>query len=170
LLLEGKRKHSNLPEALDEWVRWCRNWYDLLDITITGLILDGNTGYSHHNKQVLEAYSEFSTDGIGVWNWPGNDSGMTIYDGIAVSGVAQDSGFTRHDTVEAAAQNVVRFMLEGRDLNFYPVKTNIITPTMACEVMARAQAILDEGDSGKTIKVVDPYTFFAMLERELKKR
>jgi hypothetical protein len=65
---------------------------------------------------------------------------------------------------------VVRFIQEGRKLNFYPIKTNIITPTMACQVMERAQAILDEQESGKTIKVVDPYTFFAMLERELTKK
>jgi hypothetical protein len=170
LLLKGKRKHSELPAGLDEWERWCKDWYDLLDITITGMILDGNTGYSHHNKEVLKTYAALSPDGIGVWNWPGNDSGMTICDGVAVSGVAQDSGFTRHDKVEAAAQNVVRFIQEGRKLNFYPIKTNIITPTMACQVMERAQAILDEQESGKTIKVVDPYTFFAMLERELTKK
>ena len=71
--------------------------------------------------------------------------------------------------VEAAAQNVVRFIQAGRKRNFYPIKTNIITPTMACEVFARAQEILDEqGDDGY-IEVVDPYTFFAMLERELGK-
>lgn len=170
LLREGKRKHSDLPDALDEWEKWCREWYDLLDITITGMILDGNTGYSHHNNKILKTYAEFSHDGIGVWNWPGNDSGMTLYDGVAVSGVAQDSGFTRHDKVEAAAQNVVRFILEGRRLNFYPIKTNIITPTMACQVMERVQEILNEKASGKTIKVVDPYTFFAMLEKKLTKK
>ena len=94
---------------------------------------------------------------------------MTLFEDIAVSGVAQDSGFTRHDQVEAAAQNVVRFIQAGRKRNFYPIKTNIITPTMACEVFARAQEILDEqGDDGY-IEVVDPYTFFAMLERELDK-
>ena len=169
LLLEGKRKHSDLPDGLDEWESWCREWYDLLDITITGMILDGNTGYSHNSKAVLKTYAEFSPDGIGVWNWPGNDSGTTLFEDIAVSGVAQDSGFTRHDQVEAAAQNVVRFIQAGRKRNFYPIKTNIITPTMACEVFARAQEILDEqGDDGY-IEVVDPYTFFAMLERELGK-
>ncbi len=168
LLLEGKRKHSDLPDGLDEWARWCEEWYDLLDITITGQILDGNTGYSHHNMNVIKAYAEFSPDGIGVWNWPGNDSGMSYYKDIAISGVAQDSGFTRHDAVEAAAQNVVRFLTAGRKLNFYPIKTNIITPTMACEVFERAQEILDEQGDYHLIEVVDPYTFFAMLERELK--
>ena len=168
LLIEGKRKHSDLPSGLDEWVSWCSDWYDLLDITITGMILDGNTGYSHNSKPVLSAYAEFSPDGIGVWNWPGNDSGMTLFEDIAVTGVAQDSGFTRHDAIEAAAQNVVRFIKEGRDLNFYPIKTNIITPTQACQVFARAQQILDEQGLGK-IEIVDPYTFFAMLQRELDK-
>jgi hypothetical protein len=118
---------------------------------------------------VLETYAEFSPDGIGVWNWPGNDSGITLYDGIAVSGVAQDSGFTRHDQVEAAAQNVVNILGSGRKYNFYPIKTNIITPTMAIQVMERAQQMLDAQGSGRHIEVVDPYTFFAMLERELKK-
>ena len=169
LLLEGNRKHSDLPSGLDEWASWCEDWYDLLDISITGMILDGNTGYSHHNKQVLESYVEFSPDGIGVWNWPGNDSGMTMFDGVAVSGIAQDSGFTRHDAIEAAAQNVVRFIKAGRKLNFYPIKTNIITPTQACQVFERAQEILDEEGLG-TIEILDPYTFYAMLERELTKK
>lgn len=168
LLLEGNRKHSDLPEALGEWERWCSYWYELLDISITGMILDGNTGYSHHNRAVLKTYAKFSPDGIGVWNWPGNDSGITLFEGIAVSGVAQDSGFTRHDKVEAAAQNVARFLGSGRSLNFYPIKTNIITPSMACDVIARAQEILKESGDSHTIEVVDPYTFFAMLERELK--
>ena len=169
LLLEGKRKHSDLPDGLDAWARWCEDWYELLDISITGMILDGNTGYSHHNRAVLKAYAEFSPDGIGVWNWPGNDSGITVFDGVAISGIAQDSGFTRHNKVEESAQAVAKILGSGRKLNFYPIKTNIISPSMACEVLARAQEILDEQGNGGYIEVVDPYTYFAMLKRELQK-
>ena len=169
LLREGKRKHSDLPDGLDAWARWCKKWYSAADMTITGHILDGLTGYSHHDEDVLNCYIEFSPDGIGVWNWPGNDSGISSVGGTAVSGIAQDSGFTKYSTVDEAARAIIKIISTGRKVNLYPIKTNIASPTLVNQVIQRVQELLSAEGDGRTIKVVDPYAFFEMLERELNK-
>ena len=167
LLKEGQRKHSDLPDGLDAWARWCEKWYAATDITVTGHILDGLTGYSHNDSDVLNCYIEFSPDGIGVWNWPGVDSGVSVLNGTAISGIAQDSGFTKYTSVEEAAQAIVKTISSGRKVNFYPIKTNIADPTQIYQVLQRVQQLLNAEGRGRKIEVVDPYTFFAMLEREL---
>lgn len=167
LLREGKRKHSDLPDGLDAWARWCKKWYTATDVTISGHILDGLTGYSHEDEDVLNCYIEFSPDGIGVWNWPGVDSGVSVLNGTAISGIAQDSGFTRYSTVDEAAQAIIKIIGTGRKVNFYPIKTNIASPTQIYAVVQRVQQLLAAEGQGRKLEVVDPYTFFAMLEREL---
>lgn len=165
LLRQYWRKHSNLPSGVDAWVEWCEYWYGRADLSITGMLLDGNNPYA--DDEILKAYLSFSYDGIGVWNWPGNDSGIKEIGGTGISGMAQDWGFTRYNTPEEAAQSIVKAISSGRNLNFYPIKTNIIDPTLACEAVELAQQLLDAEGNGRIIKVVDPYTFFAMLAREL---
>ena len=165
LLRKNWRKHSNLPSGIDAWVDWCEYWYERADITITGMLLDGNNTYA--NDEILRAYLSFSYDGIGIWNWPGKDSGIKEIGGTGISGMAQDWGFTRYNTPEEAAQSIIDAISSGRKLNFFPIKTNIIYPTLACQAVELAQQILDEEGQGRVIKVVDPYTFFAMLAREL---
>ncbi len=167
LLREKNRKHSTLPDGLDEWAKWCTQWYKKADLSITGMILDGNNGYA--DQKVLEAYLQFSADGIGVWNWPGNDSGVKLVEGTAVSGMANDWGFTKYNTAEEAAKSIVKTISARRKKRFYPIKTNIIDPSLAVEAVELAQQMLDEEGDGKIIKVVDPYTFFGMLARELNK-
>ena len=115
----------------------------------------------------MNCYIEFSPDGIGVWNWPGVDSGVSVFDGTAISGIAQDSGFTRYSTVEEAAQAIVKTISSGRKVNFYPIKTNLASPSQVDQVIKRVQQLLAAEGQGRKLEVVDPYTFFAMLESEL---
>lgn len=166
LLREGQRKHSDLPDGLEAWKRWCKKWYSAADVTITGMVLDGLNGYAHTDNAVLECYIEFSPDGIGIWNWPGNDSGISSVGGTAVSGIAQDSGFTKYSTIDEAAQAIIKIISTGRKLNFYPIKTNIATPTQMTQVIERVNQLLKAEGNDRAIEVVDPYTFFGMLERE----
>ena len=167
LLREYWRKHSNLPSGVDAWVEWCEYWYERADLTITGMLLDGNNPYA--NYEIMSAYLSFSYDGLGIWNWPDNDSGIKEISGTGISGMAQDWGFTRYNTPEEAAQSIVDAISSGRKLNFYPIKTNIIYPSLACEAVELAQQMLDAEGQGRVIKVVDPYTFYAMIARELDK-
>ncbi|MBQ4575885.1 MAG: hypothetical protein IJA85_11935 [Clostridia bacterium] len=169
LLRNKNRKHSKLPDGLDAWARWCTGWYKKADLSITGMILDGLNGYA--DSKVLKAYQTFSPDGIGVWNWPDNDMGVSVVRGTAtaVSGMAQDWGFTKYNTAEEAADSILHTISYRRKKRFYPIKTNIIDPSLAAEAVAIAQQKLDAEGEGKKIRVVDPYTFFAMLSRELQK-
>ena len=94
-------------------------------------------------------------------------AGIQQIGGTGISGMAQDWGFTRYNTPAEAAQSIVNAIRSGRRLNFYPIKTNIVDPSLACEAIELAQQLLDEEGEGRVIRVVDPYTFYAMLAREL---
>ena len=167
LLQEGKRKHSTLPSGLNAWAEWCTKWYKKADLTITGMLLDGNNGYA--TKKVLQTYTSFSPDGIGVWNWPGNDSGMSLSGKTAVSGMAQNWYINPNGTAEQGADVLLDVINNRRSLRFYPIKLNICNPTLVEESVKLAKQKLAAEGKGRKIEVVDPYTFFAMLARELSK-
>lgn len=168
LLQAGKRKHSTLPSGLEAWKEWCTSWYKKADITITGMLLDGNNGYA--STDVLKACSSFSPDGIGVWNWPSNDSGMSVVNNVAVSGMSQYWGFDQNGTVENAANALIDIIDNRRNPRFYPVKLNIANPTLVTDAVKLAKQKLVTEGKGRKIEVVDPYTFYAMMARELKKK
>lgn len=166
LLQAGKRKWSDLPEGLSAWAEWCTQWYKKCDITITGMLLDGNNGYA--TDAVLKTCATFSPDGIGVWNWPNKDSGLSTVGGTGVSGMAQDwnIGYANGFNLEAAANALLDIIATKRTARFYPIKCCIQTPTQVEESVKLAQKKLDAQGKGRKIKVVDPYTFFAMIARE----
>ncbi len=168
LLLEGKRKHSTLPDGLAAWAEFCTKWYKQCDITVTGMILDGNNGYA--GERVLGAYTAFSPDGIGVWNWPNKDSGLSAVGSTGVSGMGQNWHITGHATFNAdkGADMLIDMIDSRRALRFYPVKCCLNTPTQVEKAVTLAQKKLDAQGKGRRIKVVDPYTFFAMIAREMK--
>lgn len=169
LLRNKNRKHSTMPSGIDAWTKWCTEWYKKADLSITGMILDGLNGYA--TTPILKAYQTFSSDGIGVWNWPNNDMGVKLVNGTetAVTGMENGWGFTKYNTAEEAGAGIVSTISTGRKLRFYPIKTNIIDPALACDAVEIARQLLEEEGKGRKLEVVDPYTFFAMLSRELSK-
>jgi len=168
LLQEGKRKFSDLPDGLSAWAEFCTTWYKKTDITITGMILDGNNGYA--TDKVLKSFSAFSPDGIGIWNWPNGDSGLSVVNGVGVSGMEQGWHITGHYefNAETGSDMLIDLIDSRRELNFYPVKCCLNTPTQVEQVVKLAQQKLDAQGKGRKIEVVDPYTFFAMIARDLK--
>ena len=132
------------------------------------MILDGNNGYA--GERVLGAYTAFSPDGIGVWNWPNKDSGLSAVGSTGVSGMGQNWHITGHATFNAdkGADMLIDMIDSRRALRFYPVKCCLNTPTQVEKAVTLAQKKLDAQGKGRRIKVVDPYTFFAMIAREMK--
>ncbi len=167
LMLEGQRQHSYLPEGLTAWAEWCTSWYKKYDITITGMILNGNNVYP--GTDVLSVYQKFSPDGIGVWNWPNNDSGMSVVNGTGVSGMSQYWAISQLGTAEEGANSLIDIIDNRRNPRFYPIKCCIINPTLVKESVELAQQKLDAEGKGRKIEVVDPYTFFAMIARQKEK-
>ena len=60
--LSEPRVHSGLPSGTEVWKKHCLEYFKKWDITLTGFVIDGYArGLS---KEGLDAYSEFSPDGI----------------------------------------------------------------------------------------------------------
>ena len=74
--LAEPRKYSGLPDGTDKWLRHCKKWYDIFDISITGFIIDGYA--PEMTEEILDAYTEFSPDGIGGQKLP---AGVGVYKG-----------------------------------------------------------------------------------------
>ena len=165
LMREGQRQHSTLPEGLTAWAEWCTSWYKKYDITITGMILNGNNIYP--GTDVLSVYQKFSPDGIGVWNWPDIDSGMSVVNGTGVSGMSQHWAINQNGTAEEGANALIDIIDYRRNPRFYPIKCCIINPTLVKQSVELAQQKLDAEGKGRKIVVLDPYTFFAMMARKL---
>ncbi|MBO4548964.1 MAG: hypothetical protein J5758_07090, partial [Abditibacteriota bacterium] len=72
--LAEPRKYSLLPDGTDAWLRHCRKWYGRFDISVTGFIIDGHA--PEMTEDILDAYMEFSPDGIGGQKLP---SGTGVY-------------------------------------------------------------------------------------------
>ena len=161
LLEAGKRQHSNLPDGLTAWAEWCTKWYKKADLTITGMLLDGNSHYP--SKRVLEAFAGFSGDGIAVCVDTVNKSemiGSTVVNTML-------SAVPIYGETEQSATALINLINRKRDLPFYSIRCCVTSPTLLNNTLKLAQHKLDAEGRGRKIEVVDPYTFFAMMAREL---
>lgn len=163
LLEAGKRLHSDLPDGLEAWKDWCISCYRKFDLTMTPFILDGNTG--HPSDAVMQSYAAFSPDGCGVWTFPGEYYGNRLFGDMPAVGMPNDYGLTPHSQVAVEAENLLRIVeMDGTDLPFYQIKTNITRPGFLMDVLAIAQS------RNPHIVLLDFYTFYKMVKRELEKR
>lgn len=159
LLIEEKRKHSELPDGLDAWADWCKRWYRLLDISVTPFILNGNNGYA--NEQVCAAYARFSPDGIGLWNWPDDFSGFSLSGNTPVTGMPQNVCLDQCADAQTNAQRLVNIVKEERQLPFFQIKSNLVPPHLSAEAV-RIACELDP-----SIVPLDIYTFYGMIQYQL---
>ncbi len=164
LLVEGKRQHSNLPSGLKAWSTWCKKWYGLFDLTISGFVLDGCN--NPNLSEVKRTYAAFSPDGIMLAGFPEEDYGFQLINRqVPLSGMPTSYLCSVNDyfTPEECTQNLLSVLSKERDLPFWPIKTNISSPTLICEYIAAAQ------EQDPSIEVLDMYTYFAMIREQLQK-
>ena len=163
LLEAGKRLHSDLPDGLEAWKAWCAAHYRKFDITMTPFILDGNTG--DPSDAAMEAYAAFSPDGCGVWTFPGDYYGNRLFAGMSAVGMPNDYGLHPYGEVSAEAERLLNIVqTDLTDLPFYQIKTNITRPSFLMEALNIASA------RNPDIVLLDFYTFYGMVRRELEKR
>lgn len=100
---------SGLPSGIDAWKNHCKKYYDKWGISITGFIIDGNS--RQMNSPTLDAYSEFSPDGI-VPQKTGNV--LSLHNGMPVlrSGIDLNASSAPAD---AAAAIIARIDEERKD-------------------------------------------------------
>ena len=163
LLEAGKRQHSDLPDGLAAWTKWCTKWYKKADLTITGMLLNGNSHYP--GNRVLEAFATFSGDGIAVCVDTVNKS--ELIGGTAVNTML--SAVPISGKPEQSATALINLINRKRELPFYSVRCCVTSPTLLYDTVILAQQKLNAEGQGRKIKVLDPYTFFAMILREKSK-
>ena len=164
LLIGGERQHSDLPDGLSQWVDWCKKWYKIADLSITGMLLNGNNPYA--GAAELTACQQFSPDGIGLWNWPNNDSSTRNFNGTGVSGMSQYWYIDQNGTAAQGADALIEIIDSRRSPRFYSIKCCVCSPKLVAESVKLAQQKLAAEGKGRKLKVVDPYTYFAMIAKK----
>ena len=147
-MLCKENRDNGLPDALDEWVKWNKKYFEKFDLDVTGFIIDGAA--PPPNKHVLDAYSEFSKVGI---------VGQKL---SAKFGIHKNMPFIKMaaDLPSDASQagELVAGMVGIRP-TFLAVRSVLKNPTWHLEMMKTARE-----SSDNRIVFVDPYTFFTLLK------
>ncbi|MCE5197408.1 MAG: hypothetical protein ABFD54_00475 [Armatimonadota bacterium] len=79
--LYGTRDPSNYPSGVGIWQKHCTEYYRFLDYSITAWLLNGNFATT---PECCSYYTQFSGDGIGVWQ-SSNVSTPSLIDNIPIS-------------------------------------------------------------------------------------
>jgi len=147
MLCEENRKNG-LPDALDGWVKWNKEYFKKFDIDVTGFIIDGEA--PPPNEKVLAAYSKFSNVGIIGQKLP------------AIKGIYKNMPFiTMIDNIPEDSEfagDVVAGMI-GIKPAFLPIRTVMKTPSWHADMIKVAKK-----KARGNIEFVDPYTFFMLLK------
>jgi hypothetical protein len=154
-LLTGDRLGSGLPDALELWVRHNRHYYDLLDYSITGFVINGFHG--DMPLRIQKAYTRFSPDGVGM---------QLGFEKPLVNGTP----FLRHssdiypkgDFTETAAQMAA--FAKGPKPRFLIFRWILQRPSTMKAVRAKLRVNYPDEDW----EFCDPHTFFDLYERHLK--
>ena len=151
-----ERPDSGLRPGLQAWINHCKKYYAQWDMSITGFVLDGAAGAATAGD--FAAYQNFSPNGAGTHfeAGPGLKSGLPT---------CRETDLP--DSAEAAVE-VIRNQvasLNGRP-GFLWARTILRPPKYHAdisEILAKKYPELD-------VEVVDPYTFFALIKRNLQQK
>ncbi|MGH8024138.1 MAG: GxGYxYP domain-containing protein [Limisphaerales bacterium] len=144
-----ERPDSRLPEGLNAWRRYCRRYFDIWGMTITGFILEGASGATTQSE--FKAYRQFSPDGLGTQFEPGP---------AVVSGVAICPERDLPESADDAAGEIARQAMARPDTTqFLWARATLKSPGWYADV-SRA---LRQRFPGLPVEIVDPYTFFGLI-------
>lgn len=147
------REHSNLPSGLEAWITHCQRYYRQWDLSITGFILDGAGGAS--TELEYAAYARFSPDGLGTHF----EAGPGLHAGV---GTCRE--WDLPDSLDAAADRLAAFAKEapGKPAFFW-ARSILKPPSWYAGLPER----LRERHPETAFEVVDPYSFFGLIQRHL---
>ena len=144
------RPDSQLPSGLEFWTEHCARNYRRWDMTITGFVLDGASGAS--TEREFAAYRRFSPDGCGTHF----EKGPRI-----IAGVPTCPERDLPDSAEAAAGVIAKLADNVKsDARFLWARSILKPPSW----YARVGEILREKHPQAPVVVVDPYTFFGLIQ------
>jgi hypothetical protein len=146
------RPDSKLPPALELWTDHCARYYRRWDMTITGFMLDGSAGAS--TEAEFTAYKRFSPDGAG------NHFDLAPR---VISGVPTIREWDMPDSAEKTAAFMAK--QAGAATNgprFLWARTILKSPSWHADV----SRVMRERHPKAPVEVVDPYTFFGLIEEQ----
>lgn len=152
LYLLEPRKHSELPTAMNVWIKHNIRYFDKFDLSITGFIINGHEPI---NEEVQKAYSVFSKDGVGLQNVKKIKSVVnnTVFHPHSADIMVLDSN------MEEAA-GIIYSKTEGGMPQFHIFRSVLCTPKFMAELTEKIKREHPE----RNYEVVDPYNFFSLLK------
>lgn len=144
------RPDSGLPSGLAPWTAHCRQYYERWGMSITGFILDGSAGASTDLE--FAAYHSFSPDGAGTHY----EDRPAVHRGLATCR-EQDLP----DEVNRAAAAVAEQARAGKGRPAFLWARSILRPP---RWYAELSDTLETKYPDADITVVDPYTFFGLIQ------
>ena len=148
LLEKNRRRISGLPDGMDTWIKFCKRYARVYDLSITGFIIDGHS--PPMGEQGLDAYLHFSPDGIVGQKLPA----QTVYkDTMPIVRMKTDLGGSPADAgatiARMAGVNAPKFMF---------MRTILKSPGWHAQCMEIATT------QNPNVEFVDPYTFFLLVK------
>lgn len=146
-MLQEPRQFSGLPSGLEVWKEHCKKYYKQWDISITGFIIDGYA--PGLNNDGMKIYADFSSDGI-------------VAQKIEKQGIFEGMPFIRMNLdLDGKPEDVAKTIasrFDGEKPQFFIFRDILKTPSWHVDVRDHLRKI------DPSIKIVDPYTFFALLK------
>jgi hypothetical protein len=147
------RPDSKLPPALKVWTDHCARYYKRWDMSITGFMLDGSAGAS--TPEEFAEYRRFSPDGCG------NHFDLTPQ---VISGVPTIREWDMPDSAESTAAFMTQqAAATAKGPCFLWARTILKPPAWHVEV----SRLLREKHPNARVAVVDPYTFFGLINEHV---
>lgn len=145
------RPDSGLPSGLPAWVQHNQKYFKRWDMSITGFVLDGAGGAS--TEQEWAAYKIFSPHGLGTHY----ERGPTMHQGVPTCPERD-----LPDDVEKAAELIARDAAGSDQRPVFQWRRSILkSPSW----YARLSQLLREKYPEARVEVVDPYTFFGLIQQ-----
>jgi hypothetical protein len=147
------RPDSKLPPALKVWTDHCARYYKRWDMSITGFMLDGSAGAS--TPKEFAEYRRFSPDGCG------NHFDLAPQ---VISGVPTIREWDMPDSAERTAVFMAQqAAATAKGPCFLWARTILKPPAWHVEV----SRLLREKHPNARVAVVDPYTFFGLINEHV---
>ena len=146
---------SGLPSGVTAWKNHCKKFYDQWGMTITGFIIDGFS--SQMNDTVLDAYAEFSPNGIVPQK---TNSVIALYNGMPILRSSRVLGLGRGDDPVEAGKKLVTQIHDERlktGQRFHWCRVVLATPTWYKTVVETAK------EQNSNYILLDAPSFFELM-------
>lgn len=140
-MLYGSRSPSGYPSGVPIWQKHCRDWYRMLDYSISAWLLNGAQGST--NSTDFGNYQPFSGDGIGVY---GSSTNMALFNNTPVKNAGSDLSDPNSSVINNAT-----------GVNFAWYRTVLWTPTQV------KQLETNWSNSGHNHRFLDAFSFYYLM-------